>query len=67
MLRSSRTALSIFLEQLGSGELVDFCRQFEMLARTSFSNERLVVPFLETLVFLVESNVFSEASSDGFQ
>lgn len=67
VLKSSRAALSIFLERLDPSELVDFGSQFEGLFRANVSNERLVIPLLETLAFVVESNVFSETNSEVFQ
>jgi hypothetical protein len=58
ILRASREALFAYLEQSSPLRLVTVCEAFISLLQTHMENDRLLVPILEVLGFLLDMNVF---------
>lgn len=57
VLRTSRAALSKYLAKLDSTNLVAFAKSLTTLLRDNLTHERLAVPILDSLAFLLQSNV----------
>ena len=66
LLRSSRAALIRYTEHLPILSLVGFCRCFTVIIQEHMSNERLLVPALDTLGFLFEAGVMQRLPPGDF-
>jgi hypothetical protein len=64
LLQSSRAALVHYVGQLEVHELVLFCKCFTGIIRGSISNERLLVPALDTLGFLFDAGIMQCLQSE---
>ena len=67
VLLASRSALSTYVERLGRRQLVLFCKSFEDLLRSNLSTERLVVPMLESLAFILDMHRIKDARDETFR
>ena len=67
VLLASRSALSAHVESLGRTQLVLFCKSFEDLLRSNLSTERLVVPILESLAFILDIHRIKDAREESFR
>lgn len=66
LLRSSRAALVHYAEDLEVHELVLFCKCLTSIIRESISNDRLLVPALDTLGFLFDAGIMQCLQSEDF-
>ena len=64
VLRASRAALSLYLEAADKDTLVAVCQCFENLLRENLTNERLIVPTLESIAFVLDTNILSRRLQD---
>lgn len=60
LLRSSRLALVIHIEQFSTTELVDLCHCFNGIVEQNLSNDRVLIPTLVVLGFVFDSGVFEQ-------
>ena len=67
VLAASRSALSEYIYALDHMQLSLFCESFENVMRTNLSTERLVVPMLETLAYIIDINRIKEANNATFR
>ena len=58
ILCASRAALVAYLEDVSNSDLMTFWQCVSCILRDSTSNERLVVPLLDVLAFLLETQIF---------
>ena len=64
ILCASRAALVAYLEDVDRSELMTFWQSVSGILRNNTSNERLVVPVLEVLAFLLETEIFDQLGDD---
>ena len=67
VLAASRNAFSDFVGGLDRHQLAIFCQSFESLMRDNLYNERLVVPILESLTFLLDTNILQKSPDSIFR
>ena len=64
ILCASRTAVVAHLEDVDNTDLLTFWQSVSGILRDSTSNERLVIPVLEVLAFLIETGIFEHLGGD---
>jgi hypothetical protein len=57
--RAASMALADYLDTLPEGQLISILKCFENIIRSNVSNDRVVIPALETVAGLFEESIFS--------
>lgn len=66
VLRSSRAALVAHVESFTLNDLVQFCNGLKIVIQTHLSDDRVLVPALETMAFLLETGLLSSLQNEEF-
>ncbi len=66
LLRSSRAALVHYTEQLPTHSFIAFCKTFTAIIHDNISNDRILLPALDTLGFLFDAGIMQRLNPDSF-